>query len=147
MSNSYVLRGAQIAAMVDFLFEFDTVVISGAEKMIQNIWPLGVDIHGLEISMTLLGSLIGARLIDKFGRQKTLLREGFLYFTSAVRSAFVSKVYSFMIARFISGLGVGISTIAAMGPKVSALPACVNLYADQFGDGSLLGGATTDLIG
>jgi len=103
--------------MGGFLFGFDTVVISGAEKTIQNIWGLGAGIHGLAISMalwgTVIGSLIGGWPTDKFGRQKTLLWVGVLYFVSAIGSALAPEVYSFMIARFIGGLGVGISTIAA----------------------------------
>lgn len=116
-SNSYVFRCALIAAMGGFLFGFDTVVISGAEKTIQNLWGLGAGIHGLAISMALWGTVIGALIggwpTDKFGRQKTLLLVGILYFVSAVGSAFAPEVYSFMIARFIGGVGVGISTIAA----------------------------------
>ena len=62
---------------------------------------------------TVLGSMIGGVPTDKFGRKPTLLCIGLLYFGSAIWSALANDVYSFMIARFIGGIGVGISTIAA----------------------------------
>ena len=105
------------AALAGFLFGFDTVVISGAEKKIQSLWGLGDFEHGLAMSMalwgTVVGSLVGGWPTDKFGRKGTLLGIGVLYFVSAVWSALANDVNSFMIARFIGGVGVGISTVAA----------------------------------
>lgn len=108
---------ALTAALAGFLFGFDTVVISGAEKRIQSLWELGDVQHGLAMSMalwgTVIGSLIGGWPTDRFGRKATLLAIGILYFVSAVWSGLATDVYTFMIARFIGGLGVGISTVAA----------------------------------
>ncbi len=105
------------AALAGFLFGFDTVVISGAEKTIQDLWGLAPALHGLAISMalwgTVLGSMLGGWPTERFGRKKTLQWIGILYFVSAVGSAYAPEVISFMIARFIGGLGVGISTVAA----------------------------------
>ncbi|MFG0289163.1 MAG: sugar porter family MFS transporter [Rhodopirellula sp. JB044] len=105
------------SALAGFLFGFDTVVISGAEKTIQSLWSLGHAQHGLAMSMalwgTVLGSLVGGWPTDRFGRKTTLLWIGILYLVSAIWSAIATDVYSFMIARFIGGVGVGISTVAA----------------------------------
>jgi len=105
------------AALAGFLFGFDTVVISGAEQTIQALWQLNPAMHGLAMSMalwgTVLGALVGYWPTDRLGRRKTLLSIGVLYFVSAVWSGLAPDVYSFMVARFIGGLGVGISTIAA----------------------------------
>jgi sugar porter (SP) family MFS transporter len=60
-----------------------------------------------------LGSLVGGWPTDRFGRRATLLWVGVLYFVSAVWSALATDVYTFSLARFIGGLGVGISTVAA----------------------------------
>lgn len=115
--NSRLFVWSLTAALAGFLFGFDTVVISGAEKTIQSLWKLGSFQHGLAISMalwgTVLGSLLGALPTDRFGRTKTLMSIGVLYFVSAVWSGLATDVYSFMIARFIGGVGVGISTVAA----------------------------------
>jgi sugar porter (SP) family MFS transporter len=105
------------SALAGFLFGFDTVVISGAEKRIQAIWELSPFLHGLAISAalwgTVIGSLVGSFPTDRFGRRKTLLWIGILYLVSAVWSGLATDVNSFVIARLIGGLGVGISTVAA----------------------------------
>ena len=105
------------SALAGFLFGFDTVVISGAEKTIQSLWVLGDFQHGLAMSMalwgTVIGSLLGGLPTDRFGRTRTLLWIGVLYFVSAIWSGLATDVYTFMIARFIGGLGVGISTVTA----------------------------------
>ncbi len=105
------------AALAGFLFGFDTVVISGAEQTIQELWALSPGIHGLAMASalygTVLGALIGGWPTDRLGRRATLLWIGALYFISAVWSALATGVYSFSLARFLGGLGVGISTVAA----------------------------------
>ncbi|MCA9200455.1 MAG: sugar porter family MFS transporter [Planctomycetales bacterium] len=115
--NSRLFLWALTSALAGFLFGFDTVVISGAEKTIQELWTLSEFAHGLVTSMalwgTVVGSLVGFWPTDHFGRKKTLLWIGILYFVSAVWSGLASGPYDFAIARFIGGLGVGISTVAA----------------------------------
>lgn len=105
------------SALAGFLFGFDTVVISGAEQTIQNLWKLGDGLHGIAMASalygTVIGSLIGGWPTDRFGRRATLLWIGILYFVSALWSGIATDVYSFIIARAIGGLGVGICTVAA----------------------------------
>jgi MFS family permease len=117
MKNSQLIIWSITAALAGFLFGFDTVVISGAEKHIQNLWSLSSSIHGWTLSAalwgTVIGSLLGAYPTAKYGRRKTLIGIGILYLLSALGSAFSNDVYSFMFARFIGGLGVGVSTIVA----------------------------------
>ena len=113
----YLYKSAIVASLAGFLFGFDTVVISGAEQTIQSLWELDSTLHGLAISGalwgTVLGSLVGGWPSEYFGRKKTLLWIGVLYLSSAIGSALAPEVYSFMFFRFIGGLGVGISTVAA----------------------------------
>lgn len=115
--NNRLFVWSLTSALAGFLFGFDTVVISGAEKTIQELWNLADWQHGLAMSMalwgTVLGSMIAGYPTDAFGRKTTLLWIGILYFVSAVWSGMAQDVYSFMIARFIGGVGVGISTVAA----------------------------------
>jgi MFS transporter, SP family, arabinose:H+ symporter len=113
----FLYKSAIAASLAGFLFGFDTVVISGAEQTIQTLWNLNSALHGLAISMalwgTVAGSLIGGWPSEYFGRKKTLLWIGILYLVSAIGSALSQEIYSFMLFRFIGGLGVGISTVAA----------------------------------
>lgn len=118
MKGQYFLyKSAVVASLAGFLFGFDTVVISGAEQTIQALWELDTTLHGLAISMalwgTVLGALTGGWPAERVGRKKTLLWIGVLYLASAVGSALAPEVYSFMFFRFIGGVGVGISTVAA----------------------------------
>lgn len=105
------------SALAGFLFGFDTVVISGAEQTIQALWALDPTTHGIAMASalygTVAGSLVGGYPTDHLGRRRTLLWIGILYFASAIWSALATDVVSFIVARFIGGLGVGISTVAA----------------------------------
>ena len=108
---------ALTSALAGFLFGFDTVVISGAERAIQTLWELGDAAHGLAMSMALWGTVLGAMTggwpADRLGRKRTLQWIGGLYLISAIWSALATGVVSFMVARFLGGVGVGISTVAA----------------------------------
>ena len=108
---------AVVAALGGFLFGFDTIVINGAEKDIQTVWGLTGTMHGWVISSalwgTVLGALLGGRVSDRFGRKRTLSSVGILFFVSAVWSGLATGPLSMIVARFVGGLGVGVSTIAA----------------------------------
>jgi MFS transporter, SP family, arabinose:H+ symporter len=115
--KNYALFLSITAALGGFLFGFDTAVISGAERDIQNLWELDDWSHGLAVAMALYGTVLGALLggipADKYGRKVTLIWIGIFYFVSALGSALVDDVYSFMFYRFIGGLGVGASSVVA----------------------------------
>ena len=103
--------------MGGFLFGYDTAVINGGEQQIQSVWSLSSFVHGLVMSSALWGTVIGAmcggKVCDQLGRKPTLFWVGVLYFVSAVWSAFAFGPNDLMVARFIGGLGVGASSIAA----------------------------------
>jgi len=105
------------SALAGFLFGFDTVVISGAEQKIQSLWGLSPGMHGLAMGSALYGTVVGSLLggwpTDRFGRRATLLWIGALYVVSAVGCAVAWSVGALIVARFIGGLGIGISTVAA----------------------------------
>lgn len=105
-------------AVAGFLFGFDTVVISGANLPIKELWHTTPLFHGVFImSMALWGTVVGALLggypCDKWGRKKTLLWIGILFLVSALGSALAPNPYVFSFFRFIGGIGVGASSVAA----------------------------------
>src|ERR1700694_5791635 len=115
--NARVFFWSLTSALAGFLFGFDTVVISGAEKTIQSLWGLSPGLHGIAMASapygTVVGSMIGGWPADRFGRKATLLWIGVLYFVGAVGSGLATNVSLFIAARIIGGLGIGISTVAA----------------------------------
>ena len=105
-------------AVAGFLFGFDTVVISGANEPIKELWNTTPLFHGTFImSMALWGTVIGALIggipADKFGRKKTLFWIGALFLISALGSALAPGQYTFSFFRFIGGVGVGASSVVA----------------------------------
>jgi sugar porter (SP) family MFS transporter len=115
--NNKILRISLIAALAGFLFGFDTVVISGAEKKLQLLWQTSDAFHGtVVIGMALFGTVIGAMFggipTNRLGRKKTLFLIGVLYSLSAIGSALSNDPVTFGIFRFLGGLGIGASTVA-----------------------------------
>ncbi|MDZ7720487.1 MAG: sugar porter family MFS transporter [Balneolaceae bacterium] len=113
-----IALSAIAASLAGFLFGFDTIVISGADQPIQELWQMSDLFHGTFImSMALWGTVIGAIFggipCDKYGRRKTLFWIGVLYLLSALGSGLAPDPYIFSISRFIGGLGVGASSVAA----------------------------------
>lgn len=106
------------AALAGFLFGFDTVVISGADRQLQSLWNSsdafhGIVVMGMALWGTVAGALFGGIPTNSIGRKKTLVWIGVLFLLSAVGTAFSNDPYIFAFFRFIGGLGVGASTIAA----------------------------------
>jgi SP family arabinose:H+ symporter-like MFS transporter len=115
--NGRIFFWSLTSALAGFLFGFDTVVISGAEKTIQALWGLSPGLHGIAMASALYGTVVGSLLggwpADRFGRKATLLWIGVLYFVGAVGSGLAPNVATFIVARVIGGLGIGISTVVA----------------------------------
>jgi sugar porter (SP) family MFS transporter len=116
--NKKILTWSMTAALAGFLFGFDIVVISGADKKLQALWGSSDAFHGSVVMAmalwgTVFGALFGGIPTNKLGRKQTLLWIGILYFVSAIGSSLVNDPYLFAFFRFLGGVGVGASTIAA----------------------------------
>lgn len=118
MYSNKVFLWSVTVALAGFLFGFDTVVISGADLSLQTIWPKGGVFHGFVVMAsalwgTVIGAMFGSIPTDKIGRKRTLFWIGVLYLVSAIGSAFANDPWVFAFFRFLGGLGIGASTIAA----------------------------------
>jgi MFS transporter, SP family, xylose:H+ symportor len=117
-SLRYVIYSALVAALGGFLFGFDTAVISGAEKSVQEVFNLNGFWHGFTVAIALIGTVFGAlfagKPADALGRKKCLIIIGILYAISAAGSALSGSWIPFLFYRFIGGLGVGASSV--IGP-------------------------------
>ncbi|MCX6225797.1 MAG: sugar porter family MFS transporter [Bacteroidia bacterium] len=116
-TNRRVFTWSIIVALGGFLFGFDTAVISGVEKHIQELFQLSSFWHGFTISSALIGTVAGAliagRPADRFGRKPILFIIAVLYVLTAIGSALADNVTSFIIFRFLGGIGVGASSVVA----------------------------------
>jgi len=105
------------AALGGFLFGFDTAVISGVEQSLQSLWQLSVWEHGLTVSIALVGTVIGSMTggipAEALGRKKTLFWIAVLYLLASLGTALAPNWSIFLIFRFLGGLGVGASSVAA----------------------------------
>lgn len=119
MNNSgTAIRASIVAALGGFLFGFDTAVISGVEKSIQQLWSLSDFWHGFTVSSalfgTVLGSLIAGGPAEKYGRKKMLQAIGVLYLLTSLATALTTSWEIFVVFRFLGGIGVGASSV--VGP-------------------------------
>ncbi len=78
---------------------------------------LATFLKGFTIASALIGTIFGALFIskpsDKYGRKKTLIWMASFLFISALGSAYSWNCVSFVIFRFIGGIGVGGSSVVA----------------------------------
>ena len=127
---TYIFGITLIATLGGLLFGYDTAVISGAEKSIQayliESLGLGNFAHGATVSSALIGCIIGGAisgfLSNRFGRKKSLLLAAFLFFTSALGSAYPEFLFFekgepslgllavFNFYRVWGGIGVGLAS-------------------------------------
>lgn len=147
---------ALVAALAGFLFGFDTAVISGAEQAVQRVWSMSPTLHGFAISSALWGTVLGALMggwpMDRYGRRATLIGIGVLYAISAVGAALAWDTYSFMLFRFIGGVGIGASSVAAPAYIAEIAPAAqrgrlVALFQTMIVTGILVAFASNWVIG
>ena len=118
MNKNKLFQWSIVAALAGFIFGFDTVVISGANLPIKELWHTSPLFHGFFImSMalwgTLFGSIFGGIPTEIYGRKKVLFWIGILFAVSAFGSAFAQDPYTFSFFRFIGGVGIGVSSVVA----------------------------------
>ncbi len=126
----YIILLTLVATLGGLLFGYDTAVISGAEKSIQdfliNSLNLSSFVHGATVSSALIGCIIGGAisglLASRLGRKKSLFVAAILFFISALGSgkpeflffepgkATMGLLYMFNFYRIIGGIGVGLAS-------------------------------------
>ena len=133
MKNRFYLFSIVLVAVIGgLLFGYDTAVISGAEKGLQQFFAAATDfdytdgLHGFTTSSALIGCIIGAFLsgvlTSRLGRKRSLFIAGLLFFISALGSyapetgilakgvPSMTLLVIFNIYRVIGGIGVGLAS-------------------------------------
>lgn len=119
-----------IAALGGFLFGFDTAVISGTIDSIKTVeygFGLSSGELGFAVASVLFGSAIGAWYAGlsamRFGRVRVMIIASIMFFISALGSALATGLWSFVLWRFIGGIGVGIAAVIAPAYIAEVSPA------------------------
>lgn len=114
-SIRFVLFATGVTAIGGFLFGYDTAVINGANSYLKVYLHLNPAQEGMAGASAILGCIPGAMcagfLSDRFGRKRMLFLCAVLYAVSGVLSALPRVFEQFLVARFISGLGIGASSM------------------------------------
>lgn len=104
-----------VAAIGGFLYGFDTAVINGAMPFFTEHFQLNDAMTGWAVSSALLGCIIGAigvgRPGDIFGRRQMLKLSAVMFLVSAIGTGLAPEINSFIVFRFIGGLGVGAASV------------------------------------
>jgi len=116
--NINLMKATLTGALGGLLFGFDTVVIAGAIDALANLYHLSPQNKGLTVAIGLAGTVIGAlgagQIGQKLGSRETLRITAVLYVVSALGCGLAWDWPSFLVFRFIGGLGIGASSV--LGP-------------------------------
>ena len=111
----FVLFATAVTAIGGFLFGYDTAVINGALPYLKLNLHLSPAEEGLAGASAIVGCIPGAMcagfLSDRFGRKRLLFLCALLYALSGLLSAIPRSLEQFLLARFLSGLGIGASSM------------------------------------
>ncbi len=131
-SKAYLASIVMVAVLGGLLFGYDTAVISGAEKGLQAFFMGAGDfsytngMHGFTCASALIGCIIGSAisglLASNWGRKRSLIFAGVMFFISALGSMepeflffkhgqpSMDLLVAFNIYRVIGGVGVGLAS-------------------------------------
>jgi sugar porter (SP) family MFS transporter len=106
-----LLISAIVAALGSLLFGFDTAVISGTTKALQQVFDLNNNLLGFTVSSALLGTMVGALLVgrpaDWWGRRPVLAMLAVLFVISALGCGLAWNWYALLFFRWLGGVAVG----------------------------------------
>lgn len=114
-NHSFIYFVCLVSAIGGLLFGYDWVVIGGAKPFYEIYFEIAgnAGMQALAMSIALLGCLLGATvaggLADKFGRKKLLLIAALVFFVSSWATGASSGFISFLIARLVGGIAIGLA--------------------------------------
>lgn len=116
--NANLIKTTLTGALGGLLFGFDTVVIAGAIDALVSLYQLSPGEKGFTVAIGLVGTVVGALgagwVGQKLGGRETLRITAVLYVASALGCGLAWSWPSFLLFRFVGGLGIGASSV--LGP-------------------------------
>ena len=118
MSKTKLMMVCLVAAMGGLLFGYDWVVIGGAKPFYEPYFGLNNPSQawesGFAMGSAVLGCIGGAIglgwLPDRFGRKPSLIFSAICFTVSALWTAFATEYWSFIAARILGGVGIGLAS-------------------------------------
>ena len=118
MSKTKLMMVCLVAAMGGLLFGYDWVVIGGAKPFYEPYFGLNDPSKawesGFAMGSAVLGCIGGAIglgwLPDRFGRKPSLIFAAICFTVSALWTAFATGYWSFIAARILGGVGIGLAS-------------------------------------
>ena len=118
MSKAKLMMVCLVAAMGGLLFGYDWVVIGGAKPFYEPYFGLNDPSKawesGFAMGSAVLGCIGGAIglgwLPDRFGRKPSLIFSAICFTVSALWTAFATGYWSFIAARILGGVGIGLAS-------------------------------------
>jgi MFS transporter, SP family, arabinose:H+ symporter len=140
----YVYLISIVAAVGGLLFGFDIAVIAGAIPFLKRHFALTASQLGLAVSAVAFGCMLGASaagfISDRIGRKKVLILAAVLFVLSSVWTAIPRALVEFILARFLSGVAIGLASpvspvyIAEVAPaRIRGRLVTLNQLAITFG--------------
>ncbi|MBI5396687.1 MAG: sugar porter family MFS transporter [Verrucomicrobia bacterium] len=115
-SALYVARVCLVAALGGLLFGYDTGVISGAIESLTAKFGLGDFMKGWASGCVLIGCATGVLAVgplsDRFGRRLAMFLAAAMFLVSAIGTALPNDIWTFIVFRFLGGVGIGIASIS-----------------------------------
>lgn len=116
-STPYLVLVCLVATLGGLLFGYDTAVIAGAIGFLQKHFALQPYQEGWAASSALAGCILGVACVgtlsDRLGRKGILIGAAVLFLVSAVGTALPRTLTTFVIFRFIGGVGVGVASMTS----------------------------------
>ena len=113
---SYLVPICLVATLGGLLFGYDTGVISGAIRFLTARFELDVVMKGWASGCVLIGCATGVLLVgpisDRFGRKKALTLSALLFLASAIGTAIPRDIWTFIVFRYLGGIGIGIASMS-----------------------------------
>ena len=113
---AYLVPICLVTTLGGLLFGYDTGVISDAIEFLTVRFDLSVVMKGWVSGCVLIGCATGVLIVgplsDRFGRKKALLLAAGLFLVSALGTALPRNIWTFIVFRFLGGIGIGIASMS-----------------------------------
>ncbi|WP_174557704.1 sugar porter family MFS transporter [Mycobacterium sp. ST-F2] len=126
-AGNRIILIASVAALGGLLFGYDSAVINGAVKAIEEDFAVKGAVLGFAVASALLGAAAGAmtagRIADRIGRLRVMQIAAVLFLASSVIAGLAPEIITLVIGRVVGGLGVGIASVIAPAYIAETSPA------------------------